>query len=168
VRRFLERARPALTLELRPLSQDKVILHLARLEADAAVLLTFLFTGKAPSRHGFLTDEATEDLSLGPPALYPDEGVGEGEVRPDALGLAAKVRAPGTLLPIRGFLPIDVPTPEGPRLFRALQRGVVLELEVQDGAGFRNVLTREEGERLAGHLIRLKAEGKVELELRSS
>jgi hypothetical protein len=46
-----------------------------------------------------------------------------------------------------------------------LQRGPVMEVELADGAAFRNILSREEAERFAGHLLRLKLEGKLELEI---
>ena len=40
-----------------------------------------------------------------------------------------------------------------------------MEVEVAEGPGFRSILTREESERFAGHLLRLKLEGKLELEV---
>jgi hypothetical protein len=76
------------------------------------------------------------------------------------------VRAPGEVLPIKGFLPLFVPRPEGgEHFFRLLQRGPVMEVEVAEGEVFRNILSREEAERFAGHLLRLKLEEKIELEI---
>ncbi len=59
-----------------------------------------------------------------------------------------------------------MPRPEaGEHFFRMLQRGPVMEVEVAEGEAFRNILSREEAERFAGHLLRLKLEEKIELEL---
>lgn len=166
IRRYLEGSRPSLQLLLRKVGATRSILHLARVGGDEAVLLCFLFTGRIPSRYGFLFDDSTEDVSLPPPQLYPDEGVVPEEVRPTAAGLEARLGAPGQVLPIKGFLPVFVARPTGGEdFFRLLQRGPVMEVEVADGATFRNILAREEAERFAGHLLRLKLEGKIELEI---
>jgi hypothetical protein len=166
VRRYLEASRPRLQLLLRKVGATRSILHVARVGGDEAVLLCFLFTGRIPSRYGFLVDDSTEDVSLPPAPLYPDEGVDPRDIRPDATALEARLGAPGRVLPLKGFLPIFVPRPAGGEdFFRMLQRGPVLEVEVADGATFRNILSREESERFAGHLLRLKLEEKIELEI---
>ncbi len=166
VRRHLAAAPPRLRLLLRKVGATRAILHLERVEGDEPVLLLFLFAGRLASRHGFLFDDSTEDVSLPPAPLYAEEGVAPGEVRPEAPALLARVRAPGEVLPVKGLLPVFVPRPEGGEdFFRLLQRGPVLEVEVAEGPGFRNVLTREESERFAGHLLRLKLEGRLELEV---
>ncbi|NVJ03009.1 hypothetical protein HV824_33535, partial [Myxococcus sp. AM009] len=78
----------------------------------------------------------------------------------------ARVRGAGEVAPLKGFLPLFVPRPSGGEdFFRLLQRGVVLEVEVSDGTAFRNVLSREESERFAGHLLRLKLEGRIGLDI---
>jgi hypothetical protein len=137
-----------------------------RVGGDAPVLLLHLFTGRIPSRHGFLFDDSTEDVRLPPAPLYAEEGVASGEVRPGATALAERVRAPGEVLPVKGFLPVFVRRPEGGEdFFRLLQRGPVMEVEVAEGEGFRGILTREESERFAGHLLRLKLAGRLELEV---
>jgi hypothetical protein len=51
-------------------------------------------------------------------------------------------------------------------LHRLRQRGAVIEVEVADGDAFRNVLTATEAERLAGALLRLKIDGRIQLELK--
>jgi hypothetical protein len=166
VRRYLEATRPALRLLLRSVGTTRTILHVARVSGDEPVLLCYLFTGRIPSRYGFLFDDSTEDVSLPPAPLYPDEDVEPADLRPDAAGLEARLRAPGEVLPLKGFLPVLVPRPSGGEdFFRLLQRGPVMEVELAEGAAFRNVLSREEAERFAGHLLRLKLEGKLELEL---
>jgi hypothetical protein len=130
------------------------------------VLLLRLLTGALPTRYGFLRDDSTEDARLAPAALYPEEGVGEDALRPDAPALEARLRAGGAFLPVRGFLPLWVAGPDGEeRLHRLLQRGPVLEMEVADGAGFRSLLTREEAERCTGRLLRLQLEGRLHLEV---
>lgn len=166
VRRYLSAARPRLRLLLRKVGATRAILHLERVGGDTPVLLLYLFSGRIPSRYGFLLDDSTEDVSLPPAPLYPDEGVASEQVRPEAAALMARVRAPGEVLPVKGFLPVFVPRPEGGEdFFRLLQRGPVLEVEVAEGLGFRAILTREESERFAGHLLRLKLEGRLELEV---
>jgi hypothetical protein len=166
VRRYLAASRPRLKLLLRKVGATRSILHVARVGSDEGLLLCFLFTGRIPSRYGFLFDDSTEDVSLPPAPLYPDEGVDPQGIRPDATALAARIGAPGGVLPLKGFLPVFVPRPEGGEdFFRLLQRGPVMEVEVADGAAFRNILSREESERFAGHLLRLKLEEKIELEI---
>ena len=158
VARFLTRLRPRLLLMPRPMGQRRII-HLARVSRDDSVLLLFLFTGSIPSRYDFLFDDSTEDARLAPPSVYPEEGL---SARPTAETLRALLLARRDVLPVKGQLPLLLPSGA---LFRFLQRGPVLEAEVADGEGFRNLLLAEEAEQLAGHLLRLKLEGQVELEL---
>jgi hypothetical protein len=166
VRRYLSGSRPGLKLLLRKVGATRSILHVARVAGDEALLLCYLFSSRIPSRYGFLFDDSTEDVSLPPAPLYPDEGVAASDVRPSAASLEARLRAPGEVLPIKGFLPLFVPRPEGgEHFFRMLQRGPVMEVEVAEGEAFRNILSREEAERFAGHLLRLKLEEKIELEI---
>ena len=166
VQRYLGASRPALTLMLRRLGAERSILHLSRVSGDTPVLLCFLLTGRIPSRHGFLLDDSTEDVSLPPAPLYADEDVAPEAVRPDAAELEARVRGAGEVLPLKGFLPVFVPKPSGGEdFFRLLQRGAVLEVEVADGSTFRNILSRDESERFAGYLLRLKLEGRIELDI---
>lgn len=166
VRRYLAASPPRLRLLLRKVGASRVILHVERLSGDAPVLLLYLFTTRLPSRHGFLLDDSTEDVALPPAPLYPEEGVAPGETRPEAAALEARVRGGTGVLPVKGFLPVLVPRPEGGEdFFRLLQRGAVLEVEVTEGSGFRGLLSREESERFAGHLLRLKLAGRLELEV---
>ena len=166
IRRYLLASRPSLKLLLRKVGATRSILHVARVGSDEALLLCFLFTGRIPSRYGFLFDGSTEDVSLAPAPLYPDEGVAAEGTRPEPMALEARMRAPGEALPLKGFLPVFVPRPAGGEdFFRLLQRGAVMEVEVADGSEFRSILSREEAERFAGHLLRLKLEGKLELEI---
>ena len=44
-------------------------------------------------------------------------------------------------------------------------RDLVLEVERVDGEAFSPILAQDEAERLAGHLVRLKLAGKIELEI---
>jgi hypothetical protein len=166
VQRYLTASRPSLKLLLRKVGATRSILHVARVGGDEAVLLCYLFSSRIPSRYGFLFDDSTEDVSLPPAPLYPDEGVTATQVRPNAAVLEARLRAPGEVLPIKGFLPLFVPRPDGgEHFFRLLQRGPVMEVEVAEGEAFRNILSREEAERFAGHLLRMKLEEKLELEI---
>lgn len=166
VERFVGKVRPRLRLLVRPLGAGKRILHLERLDDDAAAILTHLLSGTLPTRYGFLRDDSTEDVALAPPPLYAEEGVAAEAVRPTASELAARFETPGGFVPVKGFVPARLPRPDGQAAFyRLLMRGPVLEVERIDGEGFSPVLTQDEAERLAGHLVRLKLAGKIELEI---
>ncbi|MHB8872367.1 MAG: hypothetical protein ACYC8T_01650 [Myxococcaceae bacterium] len=166
VARFLTAVKPGLSLMVRHVGPSQRILHLARVKPDEAVLLLHLLTGRIPSRYGFLFDDSTDDVLLAPPGLYPDEGVAHAEIRPGAQGLLELLRKGGEVLPVKGLLPVPVPRPGGGEdLYRLVQRGPVMEVELAAGDGFRNVLTREEAEAFAGFLLRLKLEGRITLEI---
>jgi len=160
VQRQLEHAKPRLALRVRALAGDKRILHVDRPGPDEAVLLCFLFTGRLPSRYGYLFDDSTDDLRETPPTLYAEEGVLPAHVRPDAHALEQLLDSKSEVLPLKGMLPMRLPT-----LLRLVERGPIMEAEVADGVGFRNVLSREEAERIAGHLLKMKLEGWIQLEL---
>jgi len=163
-RRSLEVARPKLRLLVRLLAGGRRIVHLERLGPDEAVLAVYALAGRLPSRYGFLFDDSTDDAQRPPPSLYPDEGVAPEEVRPDAPALREVVER-SAVLPIKGFIPLFVPGPAGRDFVRLLQRGPVMEAELAEGDGFRSVLAAEEAERIAGHLLRLKVEGKIDLDV---
>ncbi len=163
--RYGARLLPKLTLFLRPAGKGR-ILHVARVGRDEAVVLFSLLSGKLPTRYGFLFDDSTEDVSLPPPNLYAEGGVTE--VRPGADAFEAWLSGGARLVPFKGFLPVRLPLHGGgSQLFRLLQRGAVMEAEVRDGEGFRSLLTHEESERLAGHLLQLRLAGKLSLEVKS-
>lgn len=160
VQRQLKLVKPRLRLRVRTLAGDKRILHVDRPGADEAVLLCFLFTGKLPSRYGYLFDDSTDDLRETPPTLYAEEGVLPAHVRPDPHGLQLLLDDKSEVIPLKAMLPLRLPT-----LLRLVERGPVMEVEVGDGTAFRNVLAKEEAEKIAGHLLKMKLEGWIELEL---
>ncbi|MBI3180809.1 MAG: hypothetical protein HYZ28_01560 [Myxococcales bacterium] len=161
IERTLSGVRPKLRLTPHPLGPDRRLLHLDRLSADEGVLLLYVLSGKLPSRHDFLSDDSTEDVGRPPAPLYPEEGVGPEETRPNAEELAQRLRGLDKVWPVKGFVPLFLPG----GFYRMLQRGPVMEVEVQEGPAFRNVLTGEEAESVAGYLLRLKLEGLIELEI---
>jgi hypothetical protein len=164
VRRCLSRVRPRFRVVVRRAGAERRILHVERLAPDDAVLALFALTERIPTRYGFLFDDSTDDAQKPPPPLYPDER--NDDVRPSPSALRSLVAARGGALPVKGFLPLFVPRPGGGEDFvRLLQRGPVMEAELQDADAFRNVLSLDEAERLGGHLLRLKVEGRIELEL---
>ncbi len=167
VQAFLARVRPKLVVRLRPVGERRAILHVDRPAPDEAVLLFALFSGRIPSRYGYLFDDSTEELGLDPAPLYADEGVALDQTRPDAAGLRARFAASTAVFPAKGFVPVPVGAgPEAP-FYRLRMRGPVMELELATPEGFLNVLPREEAERFAGYLVSLKLAGKLELELRA-
>lgn len=168
VERYAAGMKVALKLLIRSAGATRTILHLERLSPDESVVLLYLVHGTIPTRHGFLFDDSTEDVSLAPAPLYPDDGLDTSQTRPDGTSLRARMTAPNQqALPLKGFIPVFVQSAAGTGddFFRLLQRGAVMEVEVLDGDAFRNVLTREESERFAGHLLRLKLSGRAELEI---
>ncbi|MBX5481153.1 MAG: hypothetical protein IRZ16_04785 [Myxococcaceae bacterium] len=166
VQRMLAGAPPRLRLLLRPLGQTRTLLHLDRVSGDESVLLLYAFAGRIPSRYGFLFDDSTDDATLPPQPLYAEEGVPASGTRPDPDQLRAYLQSGTRVLAIKGFLPVFVPTPDGGEAFyRLLQRGPVMEVELLRGGEFTSILEREEGERFAGHLLRLKLAGKIRLEM---
>ncbi|MDP2271165.1 MAG: hypothetical protein Q8K32_10575 [Archangium sp.] len=152
--------RPVFKLMIRVLAGERRILHAHRLGGDESVIALFALSGRIPSRYGFLFDDSTEDAMATPPVLYADEGVSE--LRPRASALSATLSGLDEVWPVKGMLPMALP--DGTWL-RWISRGAVLEAEVQDGDGFRNVLTHTEAERITGLLLSHKLAGKLELEL---
>jgi hypothetical protein len=167
VARYAAGASVPVKLMLRPVGTSRAVLHLGRLSPDESVLLFHLLTGAVPSRHRFLEDEATEDLSLGAPPLYPDAGVAAEEIRPMPASLAERLSAGGAVLPVRGFIPVRLPSDGGHARFRFLQRGPVLELEQLHEGAFISVLPLEQAEQVTGLLLRLRVEGRLLLDVRS-
>jgi hypothetical protein len=165
IRRYASRAKPRVKLILRPAGKDRTILHVERVGPDEAVLLLWTLTGRIPSRYGYLFDDATEEAALPPPTLYPEAGIAASELRPNAPLFRRLLEARRDVWPVKGCIPVWVPAPEGEALYRLLERGPVMEVEIADGEGFRHALTHPEGERLAGHLMRLKIAGRIELEV---
>jgi hypothetical protein len=161
VRRYAQSLRPTLQLIRRPGAGGRTFLHLKRLSHDAAIVLCFLLTGRAPTRYEFLADEATDDVSLPPPLLYPDEGVPATGTRPGAQALRDVLENTAPFLPIRAALWVPL---SGNRWFRFLQRGPVLELENLNGDQFENVLPSEQAQEVAAALLALKLRGLIELE----
>lgn len=151
---------PVFKLALRVLAGERRILHAHRLGADESVIALYALTGRIPSRYGFLFDDSTDEVLAAPPTLYADEGVTQ--LRPTTSALAAVLTARAEVWPVKGMLPM--PLPDGTWL-RWISRGAVLEAEIQDGEGFRNLLTHEEAERITGLLLSHKLAGRLELEL---
>ena len=152
--------RPVFKLMIRVLPGERRILHAHRLGPDESVIALFALTGRIPSRYGFLFDDSTDDALAAPPMLYADEGVTQ--LRPTAEVLARTLEERRDVWPVKGMLPLTLP--DGSWL-RWITRGAVLEAEVQDGEGFRNLLTQQEAERVTGLLLSHKLAGKLELEL---
>ena len=166
VERTLALHRPAVRLVLRGLGGGRKILHLERLQGDAPVLVHAVLTqGHVPSRHDFLFDDSTDDVALPLPTLYPEEGVAPAEVRPAPAALRALLERPPGVVPSKAHLPLRVPGRGPPLLARFLQRGPVAEAEVEDGEGWRNVLAPDEAERIAGWLLKLQLDGRLQVDV---
>ena len=160
VARQAAKVKPVFQLVIRVLGGDRRILHARRLGGDESVIALFALTGRIPSRYEFLYDDSTDDVMAAPPLLYADEGVTE--IRPSASTLASELSARSEVWPVKGLLPVTLP--DGTWV-RWISRGPVLEAEVREGDGFRNVLTSDEAERITGLLLANKLSGKLELEL---
>lgn len=158
VKRHAAVSRPAFRLAVRVVG-EKRILHAHRLSDDDAVLALFAITGRVPSRYGFLSDDSLDDLKAAPPSLYADEGIED--VRPTAPAMLATLKTRDSMWPVKGQLPLL----QGERFVRWIARGAVLEAELAEGDGWRNLLGKEEAEQLTGLLLGLKLAGKLEFEL---
>lgn len=166
VERFAEKVRPNIVIRRRKLANGSVILHLDRLSPDESVLAMYIFTMKLPTRHGFLLDDSTDDASLPPPQLYPDEGVLASRVRPSPAELRDLIVAGRDFVPVKAMLPLLINAEQGGvDVVRFLMRGAVLEGEILEGDAFRNMLTQDEAERVVGALIRSKLAERIELEV---
>lgn len=167
--RIAARARyspPRLRLLPRSVGGEQRILHLERPAGEDAVVLAWILTGRLLSRLGAAFDDAVDDVFTGPTSLYPDEGLSGDDLRPSPMRLHLLLDAQPEVWPLKGYLLQPVPDADGGvRFVRWLTRGPVLEAELEDGYGFRNVLSREEAERVTGALLTLKLAGKIELEL---
>ncbi len=146
---------PELELSVRPVGADKKILHLRRLNEDDSVRTHFVLTGRIPSRYGFLGDDSTDDLGASPPVLYADEGV-------TGVRAAFDFTAHAEVWPVKGVLVFQLP---GGAWARWASRGVVLEAELADGEGWRNVLTAHEAELLTGVLLAHQLGGRLTVHL---
>lgn len=153
---------PRFRLVLQVLSGQKRVLQAQRLGPDESVIALYVLTGRIPSRYGFLFDDSTDDAQALPPMLYADEGLGVGELRPSLFELGSSLSSRAEVWPVKGMLPVVLP---GGSWARWISRGAVMEAEVQDGEGFRNLLTEGEAERMTGLLLSHKLAGRVEMEL---
>jgi len=167
VQRYAATARPRVALRRHPAGASRTILHADRVGPDDSVVLMFLLSGKLPTRYGFLFDDSTENVSRPPPWLYTDEGVRAEDARPPPGELAERLLSNESFAPVKGFLPLFIHSDGGgpPILHRLLERGPVMEVEIAQGDEFRNVLAQDEAERVAGALLRLQVEGRIQLDL---
>lgn len=169
VQRTLKHVKPKLRLMIRSLGPESRILHVARLQPDEAVLLAWVLLGKLPSRYDFLFDDSTDNPNLPTPTLYAEEGVSSGFVRPTVEQVQALMLSELPVIPIKSVVPFFLPRSDGAsQVIRLVERGPVMEVEVADSAAFRNVLSRDEAERVAGYLLRLKLEQRIDIELVNS
>jgi hypothetical protein len=156
--------KPRLAVTAHPVGSTQVMLELARFGDEDAVLLTRLLHGRLPTRWGFFADDTTEDLARGPARFYADEGVTA--LHPaDADAEDSVLHGAGDFLPVRGLIPFSVPGKPWPR-FRLVHHGPIAQVEARRvGAGYAQLMPREDGELFTGHLLRLKLAGKLELTL---
>lgn len=164
--RTLTLAKPKVKLMVRSLAHGQRIVHLERPREDEAPVLLWLFTRKIATRYEFLFDDSTDDPAKAPPNFYPDEELRAEEVHGGIAQLRERLAGTRDALPVKGVIPLFLPRASGPAsLLRLVERGPVMETEVADGEGWRNLLTADEAEAFAGWLIKLKLEGRIELEL---
>lgn len=154
VARLASSQRPVINLAVRMLAGGKRILHARRLGEDESVLALHVLSGRIPTRFAYLFDDSSDDLQAAPPTLYADEGVTD--VRADA-GLETRA----DIWPVKGVLPVKLPS----GWMRWAARGVVLEAEILDGAGYRNLLSAEEAEAITGFLLAQQISGRLVLQL---
>jgi hypothetical protein len=156
---------PAARLMLHSLPGGRKVLHLQRPGPDESVVLLFVLSRRVPSRYAFLFDDATEDVLLAPANLYADEGVSQSQLRSPPGPLRAILEPRAEVWPVKGMLPLLLGTDRSAApMARWLIRGPVLEAEVEDGEGFRALLTGPEAEALTGLLLAHQLAGRLDLE----
>jgi hypothetical protein len=152
----------SLAITVQPVGTDRAVVHANRLGETEAVLLCLLFSGKLPTRWGFYSDDAVEDLALGPPLFYADEGMTD--TRPSSSEEEdAVIDRPGEFAPLRMHIPLRLPDRPFPR-FRMVHRGPETEVESRrNGERYSQLIPREDAEIFTGYLLRLKVEGMLEM-----
>jgi hypothetical protein len=167
ITRVLKVVRPRLRVKVIPVAGGRAIVQAERLGEDEAVLLHAAWNqGRIPSRHGFFSDDTTEDALQAPPRLYAEMGVAE--VRPGADLEEALYDDPARkIVPAKGFIPLRLETNPWPR-FRLVNRGPVGEFECREdlARSYEHVMTRVHAELLAGWIIHLKMSGRLDAEVK--
>jgi hypothetical protein len=161
----LERSRPTVRAEVRPVGRDRSLVHVARPGDDEAVLLYYVLSGRLFTRYDAFFDDSVDDLSLGPARFYPDEG-NECARFPSPDAEDAFCDDPRHLfLPVKGMMPFRIPGHDFPR-FRLVNRGPMAEVEARSGPDpYTHLMPRAAAELLSGYLIRLKVERRLEVVL---
>jgi hypothetical protein len=157
--------KPQVKLTVHPVGKQS-LLEVAAFGEEDAVLLARLLSGKLPTRWGFFADDAVEDLARGPSHFYPDEG--RAELWPaDADAEDAILFSNGDFVPLRMQIPFAIPERAFPR-FKLVHHGLIAQVETRrEGEPYSHLVRREDGELLAGYLLRLRIAGKLELVLSS-
>lgn len=154
--------KPRIQLTVHPVGKAQALLEVAAFGDEDAVLLMRLLSGKLPTRWGFFADDAVEDLARGPARLYPDEG--NAELWPAHAEAEDAILFPGgDFVPARQQIPFAIAARAFPR-FKLVHHGLIAQVEARhDGEPYSHLLRREDGELLAGYLLRLRVAGKLEL-----
>lgn len=156
--------KPKVALTVHPVGKDQTLLEVAGLGDEDAALLMRVLHARLPTRWGFFSDDAVQDLARGPAKLYPDEGVTE-LFPADAEAEDAILFGKGDFLPVRMQIPFALPKKPFPR-FRLVHHGPVAQVESRrEGQPWSHLVPREDSELLSGYLLRLKLAGKLDLDL---
>ena len=162
VERYAKLAPPSVRLALRPAGGSQRILHWLRPSDDDAVLFQWLFGGKAPSRYDALFDDSVDKVGEPPRAAYDDELEHALLDTPERLRQA--LRSPSPIVPFKGQVAGEVTVSGKKRVVRWVQRGPVVEAELEVDGAFRNVLTETQAQAILARLLALKLEGRLALE----
>ncbi|MGI5862798.1 MAG: hypothetical protein ACOX6T_12170 [Myxococcales bacterium] len=167
VEAILGHRKPAVEVFVQPVGSANALCHLARPgEEEAVLLLSFVLSGKLPTRYDAFFDDSVDDLALPPARFYEEDGA---SARPASVDVEdAIVSDPArAFVPVKGMIAFRLPEREFPR-FRLINRGPLAELEARESAGaaYSHLVSREAAELLTGYFIRLQVEGRLELALK--
>lgn len=159
-------APPRVEAQVQPVGRDRSLVHLARLEPDALVLLAYVLSGKLFTRYGAFFDDSVDEVGGEPPRFFADDGNARTRFD-DVEDEEALFQAPDRVfVPAKGFFAVRVPGHAFPR-FRAVNRGPVIEVEARaEGGAYEHLMPRASAELFSGLLIKLKLERRIELSLR--
>ena len=156
---------PRLCAQVQSVGRERVLLHLERPEADAALLWSYALAGTLPTRYDAFFDDAVDDLALPPARFYAEEG--NATARPDGADAEDAVALdPGRrFAPVKGMIAVAIPGHDFPR-FRIVNRGPLAQVEARErGGAYQTLLSRAAAELFTGYLINLRVERRLDLSL---
>lgn len=157
--------RPRLKARVQPVGREHSLVHVERPGDDDAVLLQYVLTGKLFTRYDAFFDDSVDDLTLGPPRFYAEEGLTQNRFETIDEEDAIVVEPEREFVPLKGVIMFRIPGHDFPR-FRIVNRGPMSEVEARtEGGDYQHLMPRAAAELLSAYLLRLRVAGKLDVEL---